>query len=274
MLASGLTQIVDENIWFKVHRWSAGILTSHHYGEPAAPEAVRVFEAALFKRGLIERTQDSRIVRLDSDVKALVLASFAQALRARLVNSGVVIHPITDSWGHSTNLRMMLMREAESGGVLMQDFYRPKAPYSDVMNPRQLESDLMDVGADLSSVPLDEVLDFRRQNGDHYRAYAAALRQFLTTLSQISPAEREVALNERRLEILDQAAELRRISRAAFGVKSSALLLSLIGASWTAKHGDLIGALLAALSASIQVMPTSRRTVTAYSYLLRIRSLE
>jgi hypothetical protein len=38
-----------------------------------------------------------------------------------------------------------------------------------------LAHDLADVGADLSAVPLDEVLpDFRKENGQHYRAYVSA----------------------------------------------------------------------------------------------------
>jgi hypothetical protein len=269
-LARGLTDLVKRGRWFWM-RGNLPTLTPFHYGEPAAPKAARVFEAELFKQGLIERTQDRLVVRLNSDIRLLVLTLFAQALRASLANNGVLVHPITDSSADAIIMRLILRTEGSPEKVFMDDLYRPGMRGSDVMDPRQLEADLINVGADLSSVPLDEVLDFRRQNGAHYRAYAAELRQFLASQSQSDIAERNRARDDRRLQIRDQAAELRHLSRAAFGVRSSVLLLSLIGASWTATHGDLLGALLAALTASTQAIPIPERNVTAYSYLLRIR---
>jgi hypothetical protein len=279
-LASALTKIVLRQ---KIAQLATSGLTPLHYGAPAAPEAVHRFEAVLFKRGLLKRTRDPLVVELNSDVRLLVLTLFAQALRARLIEHDVVIHPITDSISLAIGLEQQILRSSRSDAesVSMDDLYPSKrwlyglsSWHSDPMDPRQLEADLFDVGTDLSSVPLDEVLDFRQQNGEHYRAYAAGLRQFLISQAQVSKAERDHARNDRRLEILDQAVKLRRLSRAAFGIRSSVLLLSLIGASWTAKHGDPVGALLAALTAATQAIPTPERTVTAYSYLLKTVNLQ
>jgi hypothetical protein len=41
-----------------------------------------------------------------------------------------------------------------------------------------LDADLRDVGIDLSRVPLDEVLDFRAEHGEHYRAYRVSIQLF------------------------------------------------------------------------------------------------
>ncbi len=55
-----------------------------------------------------------------------------------------------------------------------------------------LHRDLADVGVDLSPVPLDEILDYRREHGVHYRAYARELRTFVHELEGVgSPADRE-----------------------------------------------------------------------------------
>src|SRR5262249_18034140 len=120
------------------------------------------------------------------------------------------------------------------------------------LSPLQLTEDLRNVGADLSAVPLDEVLNFREENGQHYRAYARGLRELLTTLAQAGPAERQRILQERTSDINDQASDLRRMSRAAFGTRTATLLVSLAGAAWTLLTGDPVGAILAGASAGFQ----------------------
>ena len=131
---------------------------------------------------------------------------------------------------------------------------------------------LRNVGADLSVVPLDEVLDFRAKNGQHYRAYARALREFMVTVAQTSPAERQRIREERRLEIQDYAADLRRVSRAAFGIRTATLLVS-CGPAWTLGQAIRSERCLPGRAASGQALPTQGRNVTAYSYLLRARDL-
>ena len=144
---------------------------------------------------------------------------------------------------------------------------------SDALNPLQLTDDLCNVGVDLSAVPLDEVLSFREQNGRHYRAYARGLRELLATLGQADPTERPRILHERATDIQDQASDLRRASRAAFGTRMATLLVSLAGAAWTVHTGDPVGAILAGASAGLQAAPAKDRGVTAYSYLLKTADL-
>jgi hypothetical protein len=130
--------------------------------------------------------------------------------------------------------------------------------------------DLHDVGIDLSLVPLDEVLAFRDEYGYHFRAYARSLRQFLEDFINTSAHEFESALRDREEQIADEAADLDRRSRQAFGRKGATISLSLAGAAWTAIHGDPIGALLAATAAAAGLR-REEAAVTAYSYLFQIR---
>lgn len=141
------------------------------------------------------------------------------------------------------------------------------------MNPLQLADDLRDAGADLSAVPLDEVLDFRAENGQHYRAYARALREFLAFQVHADPVEQQRMHQERQAEIRDQVADLRRTSRKAFGARAATLIVSLVGAGWTLHTGDPIGAMLAGGAAGLQALPPPEQTVTAYSYLLSVKDL-
>ena len=280
-LANTLTKVVQ--LFALEEEWSRSFatLTVSHFGSELAPNAARVLERELAKRRLIAWTKTRGLVGLDPEIRLLVLTVFSQALRARLLNRGIVVHPVTDSHLLVMHLRRALdYYQADlriNNRVRANDLYAPGRPdnwnRADLMDPSQLSADLLDVGTDLSNVPLDEVLDFRKENGAHYRAYAAALRQFLETQTRLSPGERARARYDRHLQIHDQAAELRRISRTAFGIRASVLLLSLAGASWTVTRGDPFGALLAGLTAATQAVPAPGQTVTAYSYLLRSRSL-
>jgi hypothetical protein len=242
-------------------------LTSLHYGDIGpSRKVVKAFEAVLKRRGLMGTSQDENLVQLDPRVRLLVLTMFAQVFRSKLLDRGIIVHPLTDSseLAHELERTLRLMgRERRRREIWEMPVYQ------DFMSPGQLSADLIDIGTDLSDVPLDEVLDFRRENMAHYVAYAAGLREFLVTQVTLHPEERKRARQERSLQIQEQAAELRKISRSAFGIRSSALLFALIGAAWTAKHGDIFGSMIAGLTASAQAVPVPEPTVTSYSYILK-----
>ena len=222
-LAKTLTSMVYETDW----RYDGSLrgsltLTPFHYGAiDVALGTVNKFERLLKARGLMRSIKNSNLVQLDPRVRLLVLTVFAQAFRSQLLDRGVIVHPLTDSSRLANNMEIYL------------DGAQRLWSYDDFMSPSQLSTDLLDVGADLSNVPLDDVLSFRQENRAHYISYATSLRQFLVTQATLSPAERRKAREERRREIQEQAAELRKISRSAFGIRSAALLFSLVGAAWT-----------------------------------------
>jgi hypothetical protein len=271
----GLWRANDKYLQLAAEHWGAG---------KARYAAVAGFERALFERGLITPRLDG-LFDLSLSARLLVLTVFAQSLRLQLAQSGIKLHCATDSdrvvgdvieglmfYESSLAQSDLLMvgdiwGESEAGDCFY--LWRPVRS----MEAGQLADDLLNVGADLSAVPLDEVLDFRRENGRHYRAYAKALRDFVISQSQVGPAEHQRAQVERAEEIHDQAAELRHISRVSFGARTAALLISIGGAAWTLKAGDPIGALLAGTSAAAQALPVPAPRVTEYSYLFGIRDL-
>jgi hypothetical protein len=259
-----------------------GELTCRHWGGNDA--SALAFQKALSQRGLIRKTRfDNELFMLDEKARLLVLTIFAQSLRLQLADMGVALHPATDSVEGIYDLRSTFKSYAHVYGL--DTAYTMGEPWNidnsqgdswytfDSMSPKQISDDLRDVGADLSKVPLDEVLDFRDQNGHHYRTYARMFRQFSVTTAYANVPERQQALQQRTAEIREHVAQLRRVSRAAFGMRVSTLLLSLACAAWTLKSGDPIGALLAGASASTQAIPTPERQVNAYSYLMGIRHL-
>ncbi|WP_395293056.1 hypothetical protein ACF9IK_05230 [Kitasatospora hibisci] len=138
--------------------------------------------------------------------------------------------------------------------------------------PLTLHRDLVDAGVDLSQVPLDEILDFRREHGGTYRAYARDLRRFVVELDTVDhPAERERLLRDRSESIADQATALRR-ARRAWGRPVASLAIAGDGAAWTLHQADPAGAVIALLGAASGFTPPGRDG-GPFTYLFEARRL-
>lgn len=91
-------------------------------------------------------------------------------------------------------------------------------------------TDLETVGVDLGSVPIDEVLAFRPENLKQHRAYARAVRKFVSELTQMPEKERGKALKDRLEEIRDIATDLKTLSRKSWK-RPASFALSIAGAA-------------------------------------------
>jgi hypothetical protein len=133
--------------------------------------------------------------------------------------------------------------------------------------------DLAQVGIDLSTVPLDEVLDFRRQYGSEYQRYSSDVRRFTLELSLVDQASRYSAITERRAELEDRAEQLRKIGRTAFARQTIGFGFGLAGAAWTLAHGDPWGASFAAGAAAAGLSRQDPGSIGAgYTYILRAKT--
>jgi hypothetical protein len=117
-------------------------------------------------------------------------------------------------------------------------------------------------------VPLDEVLEFRREHGRSYREYARDLRHLLVELGPLSEQDRERLLLDRQEKLADQAADLRRAARHAWRQPFAIFSLGAAGAVWEAVgHHDLVTSLLALAGGIVGALASSGQTAGAYSYL-------
>lgn len=76
--------------------------------------------------------------------------------------------------------------------------------------------DLEVVGIDLETIPLDDVLEYRRENADAHRRYMQNLRSFALDLSLMEEEDRRRALADRRADLADEARDLRSRASAAW----------------------------------------------------------
>ncbi len=271
LLAGTLTELLSDN---RFNEWINGekrLITGAHWASALAPEAAATFTQELERRGLIAGGMDeNELVYMDQPARLLVLTVFVKVLEACVRRStNVRLQPVTEDddlarqYWHTSDLYLQSISGDDRGwnsGLADENY--PAVGGTARVVARDLEA----VGVDLSSAPLDEVLDFRRQQGQHYRAYARSLRQFLTDSQSLTGREHKAALILREQEIADMAADLRRQGRQAFGRSSVIMALSLAGAAWTAALGDPIGAVLATATAFAGIKPQAT-PVTSYSYL-------
>ena len=131
--------------------------------------------------------------------------------------------------------------------------------------------DMATVGVDLSSIPIDEVLDFREQHYAQHRDYRLAVRSFARELSLMPENERKDAFEKRQDELDDAARLIKNTSLEAWR-KPASFALGLSAAAITLKTGNPVGALIAATGAAIAGFPSAKSNDSGvYSYLFSAR---
>jgi hypothetical protein len=218
------------------------------YGDPELANAIFRDLKAM---GLARDSEDGVSIPMHPLVRALVLVLLAQVLRPYGKMIGKELSPATD--------------RPELTDALAELLSLPLAPSSGHV----ISSDLETVSVDLGPVPIAEVLSFRQEHYQEHRAYIRAVRQFVRDLSLLPRKEIPEAFDDRREELRDIAADLKRISGKAWK-RPASFALSMVGAAWMLTTGDPIGAFLAA-GAGILGGEAGREKgeIGAYSYLFK-----
>ncbi|MCC6425616.1 MAG: hypothetical protein IT435_02225 [Phycisphaerales bacterium] len=130
-----------------------------------------------------------------------------------------------------------------------------------------VHTDLEEVGVDLGSVPIGEILDFKKQNADLLDRYRVGLREFSSRLAEAPFPDRDILLRERRESIRETQDQLKSAYRD--WRKLAAIGLGLGGVAWTVSTGDLVGGGLALGAAGIEMLPSSGPLPTRLTYLVK-----
>lgn len=138
----------------------------------------------LVARGLALYASDGKSIPLQSSVRSLFLVVLTQILQSRGASLGYDLFPATDRPKFVDGLNHLLRH--------------PQMPTAGHV----VSFDMKELGVDLSSVPIDEVLSFRVENQIAYREYLLEVRRFVRELSVMQDgAERQLALIQRGIEI-------------------------------------------------------------------------
>lgn len=221
------------------------------YGDPGLAD---MLIEELKQRGLARDTEDGVSIPMHPAVRSLVLVLLAQILRPQGTNLELELSPGTD--------------RPEIVAALNELLSLPELPSSGNV----VSFDLMTVGVDLAPLPMEEILDFRRQHSEEYRAYARNVKAFMRELSLMAEEQREEAFADRQEELHDIASDLRRTSRQAWN-RHASFGLTITGAAWTLVSGDPVGAVLASAGGLLGMAAETQSEAGAYSFLFRASDL-
>ena len=205
----------------------------------------------LKEQGLALDSNDGVSIPLRRDVRLAYLFLLAQEARAAGRRQGYDLHPVTNG----------------RGGRAVRSFLElPPMP----SRQNVIAFDLATASVDLESVPLDEVLGFRKEHGAEHRSYMLNLRGFVAEISTAERGDRRRLLEQRQAELTEQAKSLRRLALDAFKKPANfaGFAFTLTGAAWALASGDPVTAGLAALGGTLPLLP-DRNTGSAYSYIFR-----
>lgn len=225
-------------------------LSRSRIGYSADVELAESLVEELRSRGLARPSEDGVSIPLHPDVRMTILMLLGQLSRVTGPERGLNLHPVTNDPPAVSGLAAAFSREG------MPSY------------GRFVKLDLEEVSFDLSSVPLDDVLDFRLEHRDLHRAYTRDLLGFLVQLASIDGFEdRERALRERRKEIIDAVADIRRAAAREFHHRLGSWSLGISGFAWPLAAGGALSTVLGAVKWIWDRLGTRDETVTAYQYL-------
>ena len=204
----------------------------------------------LRERGLARPTVDGVSIPLHPAVRAFVLVVLPQLLRTPAEAAGYALQPAST--------------QPRTARALMDTLNLAAMPTTGHV----VAADLEQVTLDLAPVPLDEVLDFRRQHGDQHRAYARDLRQFVRDAAALSQDDPQQAYLDRREALADAADELRRLARTSWRRPLATFGLGIAGSAVNLTYGNPIGAGLTA-TAALLGLRRQADPASAYTYLFQ-----
>lgn len=217
-----------------------------YYGDEGL--AKMIFEE-LKSRGLAAESEDNLTVKLHPLVRSLILTLLSQLIRPYGEGLQMDLNPVTD--------RHRLI------GALNELLSLPSTPSSGNV----ISFDLNVVSVDLASIPIDEVLSFRKAEFKEFKSYQKECKAFAFELSRMNEEERLLNFQLRQEHLNDLANDLRKKSRMAWK-KPASFALTLTGAAWTIRTGDIIGGVIAA-SGGLLALDKESKDVGAFSYLFK-----
>ena len=250
IITSGRLDHLTKKPVSRADRSSFGSLSRSRLGHNGDNELADLIFKELKERNLADDSEDGVSIPMHMTVCALVLILLAQILRSRGESMGVTLSPVTDRAHLVTGLSEIIA-----------------SPTSSPSSVGEIVSfDMAMVGVDLASIPMDEVLDFRRQNYSLHRNYSISVRTFARDLSFMPADEREAEFEKRQDELDDAARAIKKANWKAWRSPAS-FGISLMGAAWAFYSGDPITAAIVGAGALIGFPSDTAVDLGVYSYL-------
>jgi len=254
-LGKALGDLLDAGYLDDMAEQLMGSISYSRLGFTAEPELLATILDELRARSLAGESQDGMSVPIHPEVRNLILTLLSQILRAAGAERGLNLAPATDQ------------RRLHQGLVGLLD--SPSLPSAGHV----FTLDAQAVGVDLSSVGLDEILEFRADHGQEFRAYARGLRGAVAEIATADePEQRAAIISDREQELAETARTLAGISTARWK-EPAGFMLGLGGAAWSSLAADPLGTALEILGLGIAALPHRPPRPDAFSYICRAARL-
>jgi hypothetical protein len=173
-------------------------LSMSRMGYDAMHQLAHKVNVKLRARGLAKESEDGVSIPMHPHVRSTYLLILAQLARETGARHHLDLHPVTNGRGSPDAFRRLLELEPMPSRGQVVAF------------------DLEVVAPDLADIPLDDVLEFKKESGGAHRRYMQDLRKFTLELGAMDEADRVRALNDRRADLQDEARDLRQRSLKAW----------------------------------------------------------
>ena len=250
IISSGKLDYLTEATNKDTKQSNFGSLSMSRLGYSGNEDLADSIHQELKSRGLAADSSDGVSIPMHTTVRSLILVLLAQILRPKGESMGLTLSPATDQ-----------KRVVDTLGEIISSKDSSSPSVGDVVS-----FDMAEVGIDLGPIPIDEILDFRKQNYRQHRDYIQSVRDFAHELSRIPSDEREVKFEQRQEELEDRSSILRRIYKGSWR-KPTTFAIGLAGAAIAYQSGNPIAALLSSGAAIAGAVPDKPKEVDVYSYL-------
>jgi hypothetical protein len=213
------------------------LISGSRMGEEALPDVASEMVDRLVAAGVAEAHElrgsyNGRYLDVVPSIRDLIHGLHAEMLRMYAVSDGFALEPV----------QLTLTGFLDSGPRMIES-----AAFNDT-----LLRDTQLTLPKLAGVPIADIVQYRQENGQAYRAYMTDVRRFAREISSQSAAERSSEFAARAADLRDVAADLARHTRLTWSGRAIGASFSVAGIGWAAASGeDTVGPVVAGLGAAI-----------------------
>ncbi len=255
VIASGRLDHLSKTSGPASDRANFGSISMSRLGYHGDAEIAHFVFRELEERGLAGQSADGVAIPMHRTVRALVLVLLAQILRGKGDEMGITLSPTTD--------QLNVVKALDE--IISSSDSEPSTPSIGHI----VSFDMAMVGVDLASVPMDEVLGFRKQNYSLHRNYSLAVRRFARELSLMPEDERNASFEQRQEEIDEAAQSIKSLAEKTWRKRISFGLTLAGGAS--SIGGNFLGPVLSLVGALVGNRSAEAHEPGVYSYLFSAR---
>jgi len=252
-LRDTLETAISQGMFNDITQGATSLISLQRLGFESHYDSANWMYNALKKMNLVQKPKNN-MMEIDAKVYGFIISFLAHLISASKTNNGISMYPVTDRDSAIQDLRYL----ASFGNY-------------NLSQPEVMMFDFQTVGVDLSGMPVDEIISYKKENSVLYQNYIKTARRFIREVYNTPEELRKEALNDREQEIAELAIELRRASRRAWS-KPANFSLTVAGAAISLATSNPLPAAVLATAAAVSNLfdKPAPKEAGLYSYIFNL----